>query len=91
MLQKSYWRHETFPAMIGLKPVAILASLHLSEANCSSNVDAQVVLFRYEGRKNIYALRWSLGAVINMDTKDIDEAVGGIEVMRSLEASRNAV
>lgn len=90
MLQPAYWNYKKYPAMIGEKPVEIQASQHKSEKDKAHGLDAEVVLFCYEGKKNIYALRWSLGAVLNMGTNDMEEAVGGIEAMRSMEASSNA-
>ena len=87
MNKKMYWRDSNDSALIGEKPVDLLASQHESERDRDKNQEAQVILFRYEGKTNIYALRWSMGVVLNMGTTDIAQAQGAVAAMASMESS----
>lgn len=87
MLKEKFWSDKPFSAMIGEKPVDVLCTQHNTLVDMARNQEADIVLFRYENKTNIYALRWKLGAVLNMGTADIDEAKGSIKAMMSMEAS----
>jgi hypothetical protein len=87
MLKKMYWKDSNYSALIGEKPVNIISTQHDCEEDMHKNQEAQVVLFCYQGKTNIYALRWTIGAVLNMGTTDAAEAQGSIQAMASMESS----
>ena len=81
MTKQSPWVTDAFPGMVGTKEIEVLAQRHEGREN------AQVILFRYKGKDRIHALRWSIGAVLDMHTDNVDDAMGGIDAMLTMEES----
>ena len=82
-MRATKWDTNGYPGLIGETAIEIVATQTFE----NDSDDAQVVLFRYTGKPAIYALRWTLGAVIELGTDDPKKAMGSIDVMASMEAS----
>lgn len=69
-------------ALVGDKLVNMLASRDEGGGNTC-------VLFAYEedAEQKIYALRWSLGAVVDLGTSDLEVAMGSINTMIIMESA----
>ena len=83
------WDDTKFTGLIGEHKVHVLSTIkEVSDDSTDTNL---VVLFRYadDGGTNIYALRWKLGAILDLGTSDLDAAKGAIMTMFALDAGVN--
>lgn len=82
------WEDKEFRGLIGDTEVAVLSTL--SESGKQTDSD-KCILLRYVGANTpkIYALRWSLGAILDLGTEDLDVAKGSIQTMLIMEDSDN--
>tara|TARA_R110002049_G_scaffold258533_2_gene434302 strand:- start:909 stop:1211 length:303 start_codon:yes stop_codon:yes gene_type:complete len=86
------WDDKKYNGLIGDTEVEVCATG--KEPTPEAAESSMCVLFRYCGREgdaanNIYALRWSLGAVLDLGTDDVAMAKGSVETMILMEESDN--
>ena len=89
MSNSEEWDDKKFFGLIGDKEVEVLTTLKEPEPGGSDT--NMCVLFTYPDAEpnNIYALRWKLGAVLDLGTTDLQLAKGSIRTMLMMEASDN--
>lgn len=78
------WDDKKFLGLIGDKEVSVLATIKEAAKGDTNNL---CVLFRYNNveDKNIYALRWKLGAILDLGTDELALAKGSCETMFTME------
>lgn len=80
------WDDKKFFGLIGDKEVSVLATT--KEPSKGGSDASLCVLFSYPGDDaRIYALRWAVGAVLDLGTDDVEKAKGSVQVMVMLEGS----
>lgn len=80
------WNDEKYTGLIGDKEIEVVSTM--TESGKGDN--ARVVLFHYKDqpdKPNVYALRWSVGAIMDMHTDDVKLAKGSMNTMLMMEAS----
>ena len=73
------WEDQTKVALIGDIEIDVLATTEEPD-------DSAVVLFRYKDKPAVYALRWSIGQILELGTDDVALAKGSINTMVMMEA-----
>ena len=83
------WDDKKFFGLIGDKEVAVLATL--KEPSAGGDDANMCVLFTYPKAEppQIYALRWKLGAVLDLGTTELLLAKGSIQTQLMMEESDN--
>lgn len=78
------WDDKQFKGLVGDKEVQVLACC---DEPVKDNETNKCVLFTYPNsdETKIWALRWSLGAVLDLGTTELDLAKGSIQTMVMME------
>lgn len=84
-LTQESWKDEEYFGLIGDDEIKVLS--HLTEPGNNSTV----VIFKFTNSEkhgdSLQALRWSVGAIMDMQTADLAQAKGGMNAMIMMEAA----